>query len=208
LQAIAISCRNVSQRVFNHSIQDIDNLISFRMGYSTVLTLISLSVESYVTIAHIDKTGELNAGGVKRANVILTFIWMIAIVSALPTIANNKIRSLFFSAKTNKFVFLDSQSRSLVDSNHPIECLVPDSEICGYYYNEEDGEETLNYIFISTWIFFILPMILLGLLYIYIRIRIPRISATGRHNPELTRGNNTIWMLGLLYYLIFKILFN
>ena len=179
------------------------------MGYSTVLTLISLSLESYVTIGRLDKTDGLSAGGVKRASVILIFIWIIATVSALPTIANNKIRSLFFSAKTNKFTFLDSQSRSLFDSNHPTECLVPDSEICGYYYNEEEGgEETLNYIFISTWIFFILPMILLGLLYIYIRIRIQRISAAGRHNPELTRGNNTIWMLGLLYYLILKILFN
>ena len=97
MQAIAISCRNVSQRVFrrHYSIQDIDNLFSFRMGYSTVLTLISLSLESYVTIGRLDKTDGLSAGGVKRASVILIFIWIIATVSALPTIANNKIRSVF-----------------------------------------------------------------------------------------------------------------
>jgi hypothetical protein len=170
------------------------------MGYSTVLTLIALGVESYVTICH----HSLKNASVTRAIVILLFIWIIAVISALPTIANTKTRLLYFSAKTNKFIFLDyHQSRALFDSsNHPTECLVQDSEICGYYYNEEGvDKETSNYISISTLIFFILPMILLGVLYICIRIRLQRTPAD-RQNQELMR-KKTIGMLGLLL-LIFK----
>jgi hypothetical protein len=161
------------------------------MGYSTVLTLIALGVESYVTICH----HSLKNASVTRAIVILLFIWIIAIISALPTIANTKTRLLYFSTKTNKFIFLDyHQSRALFDSsNHPTECLVQDSEICGYYYNEEGvDKETSNYIFISTLFFFILPMILLGVLYICIRIRLQRTPAN-RQNQELMRKKTKYW---------------
>lgn len=186
---------------------DFNDILFCRMGYSTVLTLIVLTVEKCVVIFNNNASGRLDTAGVKRASIILFFIWPIAVVSALPTIANTKMKSLYFSAKTNKFIFIDYQSRySLFDSNHPTKCLVPDSEICGYYYNEEDEEDTPSYISISTLIFFILPMILLAMLYISIRIRTQRISASNSRiiNQKLMR-ENTIWLLGSLYHFLISL---
>lgn len=175
------------------------------MSNSTVLTLVAVSVERYVAICHPLKAYRFD--GIKRAIVILSFIWIIAITCAIPTMIIPKIKFLSINLGNQEIQLIDSQT--LVNST--TNCVIPDSAIC-YYFNEFESnpleDPFFYYVVIATSIFFIFPMILLCVLYIRIgiRLQLPSISSAGRHressihyaNPlqHKDKRKNTIRVLG------------
>lgn len=154
------------------------------MSNSTVLTLIVLTVERYVAICHPLKAYRFD--GIKRAMSILSIIWIISIVCAVPTMIIPKIKFLSINLETQEIELTDNQN--FVNSTST-NCVIPDSAIC-YYYNEFENNPLRDpffyYVVIASSIFFIFPMILLCVLYILIaiRLRLPSISSAGRHRES------------------------
>jgi len=154
-----------------------------RMSNSTGLTLVALSVERYVAICHPLKAYRFD--GIKRALSILSIIWTVAIVCAVPTMIIPKIKFLSINLETQEIELLDYLSLVNTTTN----CVIPDSDIC-YYYNEFEKnpleDPFFYYVVIATSTFFISPLILLSALYIRIgiRLQLPSISSAGRHRES------------------------
>jgi hypothetical protein len=128
------------------------------MSNSTVLTLLAFTIEHYVAICHPALNGYRLAEKIsKRVFIILAIVWILAIITALPASLYITSHSLF-------------------------------KNYCSGYNSEYLPKNWINIYFdLSAVLFFIVPMIVLFVLYILIGLRL---RSDGRHLQQETGGVN------------------
>jgi len=162
-------CKPTKSLLHNQKLYINKVMILCRMGNSTVLTLVAFAVECYLTFSSTFKTRAFNK--VNRSIGILALIWIIAIVSALP---------ILFIGPQLTIVYLNESEPSKSD------CPIPNSLSCDIFNELQDGliDPFFIYVSLSTVVFFILPMILMCILYNRIGIRIRRSRFTSQDSSE------------------------
>ena len=140
---------------------------NFRTAYASVLTIVAFSLERYLAICH--PLHAYRMAGVGRAAKILAVIWFVALVSAVPFAVFTWISYVPYPQEAGP---------ELV--GHPI----LESAFCAML---DDYRPLLE---LATFIFFVVPMILLCFVYIRIRrnklIDDDRRISTIQHRPTLT----------------------
>jgi len=156
-----------------------------------VLTIVAFSLERYLAICH--PLHAYRMAGVGRALRSLAVIWLLALVSAVPFAVNMSVAHLLYPEEAG---------------SHLVGQPIGKSAFCAML-DEADGWPMLA---LATFIFFIVPMVLLCALYIRIGIRLRRgpngfqpnsihhhPSATNKHSSNSYSNNkNIICMLGIL----------
>lgn len=158
-----------------------------------MLTIVAFSLERYLAICH--PLHAYRMAGVGRAAKILAVIWFVALVSAVPFAVFTCISFVLYPIEAGPQLvgqpILESAFCAMLDVNRP---------------------ENWPLLELATFIFFVVPMILLCILYIRIGIRIRRTSL-GRGKNSLAgainqnRGStrtssrkNALRMLGMINY--------
>jgi len=141
---------------------------SFRTNYASVLTIVAFSLERYLAICH--PLHAYRMAGVGRAAKILAVIWFVALVSAVPFAVFTCISFVLYPIEAGPQLvgqpILESAFCAMLDVNRP---------------------ENWPLLELATFIFFVVPMILLCILYVRIRNKLidDRISTIQQHTTSL-----------------------
>jgi len=136
-----------------------------RTNFASVLTIVAFSLERYLAICH--PLHAYKMAGVGRALRILAAIWFLAFLSALPVCVFMTVAHLPYPEEAGP---------------HLVNQTILDSAFCTI-----QPPDSVPLFELATFIFFILPMILLSVLYIRIGIRIRRTSlGRGRNGMALS----------------------
>ncbi|KAF7284555.1 hypothetical protein GWI33_021938 [Rhynchophorus ferrugineus] len=125
-------------------------LISETASYVSVLTVVAFSTERYIAICHPLYLRAIS--GLHRAIWIIGALWIVSLICALPFAVNTEITYVFYPYNTTNIVQESAMCAMVSQPEH-----VPLTEL-------------------STIIFFILPMIVIAVLYTNMGIAIARAS--------------------------------
>ncbi|XP_060560440.1 neuropeptides capa receptor-like isoform X2 [Ruditapes philippinarum] len=140
-------------------------LLQEMTSYASVLTITAFTIERYVAICHPLMAHKF--ANLSRSIIILSAIWFISLVCALP-----------YPLHTELFYYIDAEHNNGTPIAESLICNMP-----------QRYHSTMVYIFqFSTFLFFVFPMSLLAVLYLMIAISL-RHAALQRVASQETQGN-------------------
>ncbi|XP_054264161.1 neuropeptides capa receptor-like [Macrosteles quadrilineatus] len=123
-------------------------LISEMTSYTSVLTIVAFTTERYLAICH--PLLSYTMTGLRRAVRIVTVVWGLSFISALPFALFTKVNYITFPPETNN--------------------IVEESAFCGML--DENIPDNLPIYELSFIVFFLLPLCIIGVLYTKIGLQI------------------------------------
>ena len=136
-------------------------------SYSSVLTITGFTIERYIAICHPIKVQRFCQ--VSRATRCIVIIWTISIFSALPYPIHS--RTFYYVTNTNTGKY------------------VPDSLVCNIPLA---WQRRMIIVFqMSTFVYFVVPMILISLIYILIGVKLRKNELLSNGSPQYGKATAT-----------------
>nr|CAD7415339.1 unnamed protein product [Timema poppensis] len=153
-------------------------VVCSRTSYTSVLTIVAFSMERYLAICH--PLHSYTMSNLERAWKIIAFLWLLSLVSAVPF-------AVFTSV--NYVNYPPGSLLSLQDSNNP----VLESAFCAML--DENIPVDWPIYEMSSFIFFIVPMLVILVLYILmgLKIRSRTNQALGKRFSSTSSDRNRTW---------------
>lgn len=103
--------------VINRLNLGLNRILRHRTSYSSVLTIVSFSMERYLAICH--PLYSQTMSGFKRAIRIIALVWIVSLASALPYAVFTKINYIDRPLKSGNFIPESAFCALLDDNIHP-----------------------------------------------------------------------------------------